>query len=90
MTTSIVDTDLAPVTTNGTNLYLYYQDAQGQIVETYSSDGKSWQKSSDPVATNARSSPASPITAYYVERDANFDGKSTVTSSSQKQQAPAY
>ncbi|KAF9638010.1 hypothetical protein BFW01_g8907 [Lasiodiplodia theobromae] len=78
MTTSIVDTDLAPVTTDGTNLYLYYQDAQGQIVETYSSDGKSWQKSSDPVATNARSSPASPITAYYVEHDANFSNKSTI------------
>lgn len=81
MTTSIVDTDLAPVTTNGTNLYLYYQDAQGQIVETYSSDGKSWQKSSDPVATNARFSPASPITAYYVEKDANFSNKSTASPS---------
>ncbi|KAK0645156.1 hypothetical protein DIS24_g8171 [Lasiodiplodia hormozganensis] len=74
----IVDTELAPVTTNGTDLYLYYQDSSRHIVETYSSDGENWQQSSQPVAINARADTASPIAAYYVEQDANFSGKSTI------------
>jgi hypothetical protein len=73
---SLVNTALAAVTTDGKDSYLYYQNGQ-KILEAHSASGTSWTANSSTVATNA-SAAGSALTAYYVKQDGDFNNKSTV------------
>lgn len=67
--------DLASAST-GSDIYVYYQAYDGHIHESYSADGSSW-KDNGEVASDSRSS-GTPMTAYFVKKDADHGGKSTV------------
>ncbi|KAB8071115.1 hypothetical protein BDV29DRAFT_197622 [Aspergillus leporis] len=73
---SLVNTALAAVTTDGKDSYLYYQNGQ-KILEAHSASGTSWTANSSTVATNA-SAAGSALTAYYVKQDGDFNNKSTI------------
>ncbi|KAE8154064.1 hypothetical protein BDV25DRAFT_167773 [Aspergillus avenaceus] len=73
---SIVNTALAAVQTNGQDSYLYYQSGQ-EIREAHSASGTSWTANASTVASNAAST-GSAMTAYYVDRDADFGNRSTI------------
>ncbi|KAE8139373.1 hypothetical protein BDV38DRAFT_291441 [Aspergillus pseudotamarii] len=73
---SLVNTALAAVTTNGKDGFLYYQNGQ-DILEAHSESGASWTAKASTVTSNAASG-GSALTAYYVEHDADFQNKSTI------------
>ncbi|PIG84419.1 hypothetical protein AARAC_002331 [Aspergillus arachidicola] len=73
---SLLNTALAAVTTNGKDSFLYYQNGQ-DILEAHSESGSSWTAKASTVTSNAASG-GSPLTAYYVEHDADFQNKSTI------------
>ncbi|KAE8315972.1 hypothetical protein BDV41DRAFT_574352 [Aspergillus transmontanensis] len=73
---SLLNTALAAVTTNGKGSFLYYQNGQ-DILEAHSESGSSWTAKASTVTSNAASG-GSPLTAYYVEHDADFQNKSTI------------
>ncbi|KAF7596818.1 protein kinase ssp1 [Aspergillus hancockii] len=73
---SLVNTALAAVTTDGKDSFLYYQSGQ-EIREAHSASGTSWTAVASTVATNA-SFGGSALTAYYVKQDGDFGGKSTI------------
>lgn len=73
---SILNTDLAGVA-DGSVLHLFYQDDQGNISEAYSEDGSTWKVSPTTVGTGAVN--GTPITAYDVDRDADYGQKQTVS-----------
>ncbi|KAE8396362.1 hypothetical protein BDV23DRAFT_168176 [Aspergillus alliaceus] len=73
---SLVNTALAAVTTNGKDSYLYYQSGQ-EIREAHSETGSSWTAVASTVATNA-SGGGSALTAYYVNQDADFGKQATI------------
>ena len=64
-------------TSDGTKIYLYYQNDSNQIREVTSSDGSKWSESNAVVAENLNGG-GSPITAYYVAYDGTANKKSTV------------
>ena len=72
---SLVNTDLAAAST-GSNSHLFYQQ-NSKIIHTQSGGGNTWTVETTPVGEDAKSSGAA-ITAYYVEKDANFSKKPTV------------
>lgn len=65
------------VTSDGTKIYLYYQNDTNEIREVTSSDGSGWTESNVIVAKDLQAG-GSPITAYYVAYDSTTDNKSTV------------
>jgi hypothetical protein len=73
---SLDSTDLAGLTTNEKNLYLFYQKS-GNIVEAFSENGDSPTTQSAQVASDAQDG-GSPLTAYYVKEDMNYDKQPTV------------
>ncbi|KAE8154834.1 hypothetical protein BDV25DRAFT_82766 [Aspergillus avenaceus] len=73
---SLPNTVLAAVTTNGSDSYLYYQSGR-EIREAHSETGSSWTAVASTVATNA-SGGGSALTAYYVDEDADFDKQATI------------
>ncbi|KAE8352508.1 hypothetical protein BDV28DRAFT_157833 [Aspergillus coremiiformis] len=73
---SLVNTALAALTTNGEDSYLYYQNGQ-EIREAHSESGSSWTANASTVATNG-SYGGSALTAYYVNKDADFDNQATI------------
>ena len=73
---SLLNTALAAVTTDGKDSFLYYQNGQ-DILEAHSASGSSWTAKASTVTSNAASG-GSALTAYYVEHDADFQNKSTV------------
>lgn len=73
---SLGSTDLAGLTTDDKNLYLFYQRS-GYIVEAFSEEGGPPTQTSVQVAADAQSG-GSPLTAYFVKEDMNYDKHSTV------------
>ncbi|KAJ1711539.1 hypothetical protein AFGD_008259 [Aspergillus flavus] len=73
---SLLNTALAAVTTDGKDSFLYYQNGQ-DILEAHSASGSSWTAKASTVTSNAASG-GSALTAYYVEHDADFQNKSTI------------
>ena len=73
---SLGSTDRAGLTTDDKNLYLFYQRS-GYIVEAFSEEGGPPTQTSVQVAADAQSG-GSPLTAYYVKEDMNYDKHSTV------------
>ncbi|KAE8386961.1 protein kinase ssp1 [Aspergillus alliaceus] len=73
---SLESTDLAGLTTNDKDLYLFYQRS-GYIVEAFSEEGDPPSQQSVQVASDAQSG-GSPLTAYFVKEDMNFDKRSTI------------
>lgn len=66
------------VISDGSKIYLYYQNDSNQIREVTSLDGSGWTENNVVVAEGL-SSGGSPITAYYVAHDGTtVDKKSTV------------
>ncbi|KNG85437.1 hypothetical protein ANOM_007923 [Aspergillus nomiae NRRL 13137] len=72
---SLGSTDLAGLTTDDKSLYLFYQRS-GYIVEAFSEEGGPPTQTSVQVAADAQSG-GSPLTAYYVKEDLNYDKHST-------------
>ncbi|KAE8381728.1 hypothetical protein BDV26DRAFT_64350 [Aspergillus bertholletiae] len=73
---SLLNTALAAVTTNGKDSFLYYQNGQ-EILEAHSESGSSWTAQASKVASNAFLG-GSALTAYFVKHDADFEKKSTI------------
>ncbi|KAJ5493634.1 hypothetical protein N7463_009721 [Penicillium fimorum] len=73
---ALTTTDYAAVS-DGTQIYLYYQNESGQIREVTSLDGSHWTENHAPVAENLNLG-GSPITAYYVAHDGTVGNKSSI------------
>ncbi|KNG88219.1 hypothetical protein ANOM_004597 [Aspergillus nomiae NRRL 13137] len=73
---SLVNTALAAVTTNGKDSFLYYQNGK-DIIEAHSESGSSWTTKASTVTSNAALG-GSALTAYYVQHDGDFEKKSTI------------
>ncbi|KAF7594367.1 protein kinase ssp1 [Aspergillus hancockii] len=73
---SLDSTDLAGLTTDDKNLYLFYQKS-GNIVEAFSENGGSPSTQSVQVASDAQDG-GSPLTAYFVKEDMNYDKQPTI------------
>ncbi|KXG49285.1 uncharacterized protein PGRI_031550 [Penicillium griseofulvum] len=73
---ALTSSDYAAVS-DGTKIYLYYQNGASQILEVTSSDGSSWTESPNPVADKLNPA-GSPITAYYVANDGAEGNKPSI------------
>ncbi|KAE8349897.1 hypothetical protein BDV28DRAFT_163314 [Aspergillus coremiiformis] len=73
---SLGSTDLAGLSTDERNIYLFYQQS-GFIEEAFSKDGHPPSQHSVQVASDAQPG-GSPLTAYFVKEDLNFDKHSTI------------
>ncbi|QSZ35227.1 hypothetical protein DSL72_008096 [Monilinia vaccinii-corymbosi] len=60
----------------GNDIHLFYQNDQ-KILETRYTNGQAWAQDETPVATDGKSA-GSAITAYYVDKDANFSNAHTI------------
>ncbi|KAA8651600.1 protein kinase ssp1 [Aspergillus tanneri] len=63
--------------TDGSQIYLYYQNESGELREVTSADGSIWTETPSAVATKLNLG-GSPITAYYVKHDGTSQGKSSI------------
>ncbi|KAE8148087.1 hypothetical protein BDV25DRAFT_131539 [Aspergillus avenaceus] len=73
---SLDSTDLAGISTNDQDIYLFYQRS-GNIVEAFTEQESSPPTESVNVASDAQNN-GSPLTAYYVKEDQDHDKKSTI------------
>ncbi|ESZ96295.1 developmental-specific protein Ssp1 [Sclerotinia borealis F-4128] len=72
---SLLTTELAVVSV-GTDIHLFYQNGQ-DIFETHSANGQAWVQDTTPIAKDGDYA-GSAITAYYVDKDANFYNAHTI------------
>ncbi|KAB8302169.1 hypothetical protein EYC80_005616 [Monilinia laxa] len=72
---SLLSSELAAVSI-GNDIHLFYQNGQ-EILETSSANGQSWAQDTTTIAKDANYA-GSAITAYYVDKDANFSKAHTI------------
>lgn len=73
---AVVTSDFAAIS-DGSTIYVYYQNNANELREVTSPDGSKWTETPSAVADKLNAG-GSPITAYYVKYDGTAGGKSSV------------